>query len=314
MIHIKKRSIRLQYEDVIIKIHDKYGDKITLLTKKECYLGTHYRCEFKCNECNTIFYNTINKILSKNYKGGCSNCRLLNKKYLLIDNVDKTLAIKNIKILTDDNLLSLDKFYNFLCIKCDKKYNNRLRNILSSKSCSNCSKYHHTYTINEIKELLYKNNNNVIIIESTYESISKKSKFICKICNNEWITLTRSVIYGVTDCPKCNKSHGEKYIEDYLIKNTIKYITQHTFDQCKNKRKLPFDFYLPDYNLCIEFDGYLHYFPWNNDQKSIEKFNNTKHNDKIKDLFCRDNNIKIIRIPYTEFKELKTKLDIIFTD
>jgi Zn finger protein HypA/HybF involved in hydrogenase expression len=313
MSNIKKRSIRLQYDDIIIKLYDKYKDKITLLTKKDDYLGTHYKSDFKCNVCNHIFSQSVNKMLSKLYKSGCSNCKLLNKNYISIDEINKKLITKNIKIISNDKLLLIDKKYDFLCINCNKLYNNSLRNVLNSNSCSNCSKYHHNYTINEIKQLLLKNNSNIKIVDITYFSISNKSKFICKLCNNEWSTLTRSVVYGVTGCPKCNKSHGEKYIENYLIKNKIKYITQYTFDDCRNKRKLPFDFYLPDYNMCIEFDGYLHYFPWNDDYKSIEKFNNTKNNDKIKDLYCKNNNIKMIRIPYKDFKNLKNKLDVIFT-
>ena len=71
------------------------------------------------------------------------------------------------------------------------------------------------------------------------------------------------------------------------------------FKQCKNKRQLPFDFYLPDYNICIEFDGRQHY-------KSIEYFGGEKHleyvqyNDKIKTEYCLNNNINLIRIKYDE--------------
>jgi hypothetical protein len=98
-------------------------------------------------------------------------------------------------------------------------------------------------------------------------------------------------------CPICKESKGEKLIREFLIKNNIKFIQEHTFKKCKNKQVLPFDFYLPDYNVCIEFDGIQHFKPI----KAFggqNGFDLTKQNDLIKDNFCNTNNLKLIRIPY----------------
>lgn len=71
------------------------------------------------------------------------------------------------------------------------------------------------------------------------------------------------------------------------------------FDNCKYKNKLPFDFYLPDYNICIEYDGLQHY-------ESIEYFGGEKNyklrieKDKIKTKYCQDNNIILERIIYSD--------------
>ncbi len=62
-------------------------------------------------------------------------------------------------------------------------------------------------------------------------------------------------------CGCQNISHGEFYIKTILEENNIKFEPQYKFDNCKNKFKLPFDFYLPDYNMCIEYDGLQHYRP-----------------------------------------------------
>ena len=100
-------------------------------------------------------------------------------------------------------------------------------------------------------------------------------------------------------CPICKTSKGELEIQRILYNKNIKYITQYTFDNCKNKRKLPFDFYLPDYNMCIEFDGKQHYETikyWGGEETLIK----TKNNDKIKTNYCKNNNIKLIRIKYNE--------------
>ena len=71
---------------------------------------------------------------------------------------------------------------------------------------------------------------------------------------------------------------------------------------------MPFDFYLPDYNTCIEYDGELHY-------KAVDYFGgddalmNTKCRDEIKTQYCKENNIKLIRIPYWEFDNIEEILN-----
>jgi len=109
-------------------------------------------------------------------------------------------------------------------------------------------------------------------------------------------------------CPNCNESRGEKLIDVLLTNNKIKSIRQYKFIDCTNKlkgsscRKLPFDFYVPNKNTCIEYDGRGHFEPigaWGGD----ESFQKRKKLDKIKNKYCEENGIKLIRIPYTMKKE-----------
>jgi very-short-patch-repair endonuclease len=100
-------------------------------------------------------------------------------------------------------------------------------------------------------------------------------------------------------CPYCKESRGEKVINEFLIENNINFERQYKFKDCKYKYCLPFDFYLPKYNLCIEFDGIQHFESikyWGGDvalSKQIIK-------DKIKNEYCKNNNIDLIRIRYNE--------------
>ena len=105
-------------------------------------------------------------------------------------------------------------------------------------------------------------------------------------------------------CPVCRESKGERRVGDFLRKNNIKYERQYTFKNCKFKNVLPFDFYLPDYNICIEFDGRQHYeiidyFG------GLDGFIDTKIRDAIKTVYCKNNNIKLLRIPYWEFDNIE---------
>jgi very-short-patch-repair endonuclease len=97
-------------------------------------------------------------------------------------------------------------------------------------------------------------------------------------------------------CPKCCTSKGELSVEYILNDLNIKYITQYKFNDCKNKRVLPFDFYLPDYNICIEYDGKQHFEVIFSEKSLLD----TQRNDKIKNEYCLNNNINLIRIRYDE--------------
>lgn len=114
------------------------------------------------------------------------------------------------------------------------------------------------------------------------------------------------------ECSLCkNKSFGEKQIYKWLVNNSIKFETQKVFSDCINKNKLPFDFYLPEFNTLIEYDGKQHHKPIN--YIGGEKgFKYRKENDSIKTDFAEKNNVKLLRISYLERKNLSTILDYNF--
>ena len=100
--------------------------------------------------------------------------------------------------------------------------------------------------------------------------------------------------------------------KEYLEKYGITYIIQKRFSGCKNKRALPFDVYLPDYNICIEYQGQQHYslltgyihkkFTLKEQQ---DNFKRQQKHDKIKRNYCLKNNIQLIEIPYWDIKKIE---------
>ena len=95
-----------------------------------------------------------------------------------------------------------------------------------------------------------------------------------------------------------------------LKENGINFDDEHKFNDCIDERPLPFDFYLPDYNLVIEFDGIEHFKPVNFGSKTLtleEAFEYVKKHDKMKNEYCERNNIGIIRIGYKENLEERMK-------
>jgi hypothetical protein len=107
-------------------------------------------------------------------------------------------------------------------------------------------------------------------------------------------------------CPKCNQSKGELLISIILKSLNIKYFEQHKFNDCKNIYQLPFDFYLPDLNICLEFDGEQH-FKAKTCFGGMDGFEKTKVNDFIKDSYCNNNDIKLYRISYKD--DIETEMN-----
>lgn len=148
--------------------------------------------------------------------------------------------------------------------------------------------------------------------KSPYEVTANSGKsFIwrCLDCEFEWKSRVADRSRG-QGCPKCRKSsNGENRIRIFLKNNKIKFEEQKKFDGCKYKRKLPFDFYLPKYNSCIEFNGEQHY------KEVRDNFFGKKYNlkerimkDEIKISFCKENNIPLLIIPYFDMKNIEKNI------
>lgn len=81
----------------------------------------------------------------------------------------------------------------------------------------------------------------------------------------------------------------------------MNYIREYSFDDCRHINLLFFDFYLPNYNCCIEYDGEQHY---KKTKFSHDDFGKRKIRDEIKNKYCDKNKIKLIRIPYWEYNKI----------
>lgn len=128
---------------------------------------------------------------------------------------------------------------------------------------------------------------------------------VCIICpkHGEFTQKPNSHLNG-QGCPVCNESTGERCISEFLKINNIDFDREKSFDDCKYKKKLQFDFFLHNLNTCIEYDGVQHYEPIKH-FGGQRRFDDLKIKDNIKTQYCLDNNIKLIRIPYTEIKNIK---------
>jgi hypothetical protein len=104
------------------------------------------------------------------------------------------------------------------------------------------------------------------------------------------------------------KSKGENKIKKWLISQNIAFEQDVTFPDCKNSRKLEFDFciHITDtFFILLEYDGRLHFQPWNSNPLNVKKFERLVVNDKIKNKYCKDRKIKLLRISYKDYNRIK---------
>lgn len=161
-----------------------------------------------------------------------------------------------------------------------------------------------------IKELAGVNPN----IEPLEEYINGNKKILvrCKVHDYKWNVLPSSLLYQKTGCPLCAASHGEKKINEILQNWGYEFEQQKRFPDCKDIIPLPFDFYLPEYNICIEYDGEQHYhsgrFKWRENEKRKNLFETTQLHDSMKTKYCLEHEIPLIRIPYWEADDMESFL------
>ena len=109
-------------------------------------------------------------------------------------------------------------------------------------------------------------------------------------------------------CGLCNnKSRGNNKIYDILSSHNIEYEPEKVFKNCRDKRLLPFDCYIPSLNICIEYQGEHHYVDTyhNTHRSSGQSLQCTKRHDRIKRYFCEKHDIRLITIKYTRYDKIE---------
>ena len=150
------------------------------------------------------------------------------------------------------------------------------------------------------------NNLTVISYDEKTSNERKKSFFLCKcnLCGNIKSILGTDIKSGHTQACGCmRRSRGELKIEKLLNNLQFSFETEKTYgDLIGTELPLRFDFYLPKYNTCIEYQGEQHYKDslWGG-ENSLQK---RQSYDQKKREYCKKHNIKLIEIPYWDYNKL----------
>ena len=293
-------------QKAIVKHNNKYNyDKVIYKGSKE-YITIH--CEL---------HGDFIQWPSNHLHGqGCPKCYDIRRSSKCIKTQnefinDCILAHGNYYDYTKSIYISGNKEVTIICPK-HGEFNQKPSNHLSGRGCKECGKY------SFLDQYLSKNRKifleESIAIHNNYydyslvEYINCKIK-VCIICPKHG-EFNQKPDHHVTGrgCPKCKESKGEKFIESYLISNKFVYERQKKFINCRNVLQLSFDFYVPKLNLLIEFDGVQHFRKMGY-SSGDEKIKYTKLCDSIKDRYCIDNKISLLRISYKDINNIDNILN-----
>ena len=202
-----------------------------------------------------------------------------------------------------------------VCSICDTEWEVRAGSLISKRlrGCPTCGREIIKNAQRKSREQFIKDLeavNNNWVVEGEYINTHTPISVRCKIHNTVFSHRPCNLLNQSASCPMCSDGNWktEKLVGDILQELGVKVHSQYTFPNCRGRRKaLPFDYYLPEFNTAIEYDGEQHYYPVDF-FGGKEGFARRKINDKIKDKYCLNNNIRLIRIPYYEKDNLKEYL------
>lgn len=275
-----------------IIIVDEYNGAFNVL---KCY----------CNIHNEYFMGAPTHLLEG--KCGCEKCKSEKiRKKLIKSNEDfiKEAKIKNSNIEIIGSYNSSNSPVEVRCLKCGFIWSPIAGSILSGFGCPKCVGRHKT--TEEFKKEMEKINPNIEII-GEYAGSKIKTECKCKVCSNVWLAKPSNLRY--TGCPVCCESHGERRIRKYLSDYKINFIPQKTYNELLGVggRNLSYDFYLPDYNILIEYQGEFH--DGTAYQQSEEEYKIQQEHDKRKHEYAELHNIKLLEIWYWNFDNIEEILE-----
>lgn len=278
----------------------KHGNKYDYSLSK--YFGSKIRVKIICKR-HGIFEQVPHWHLSG---GGCPKCNG-GVKISQEEFIDRAKKIHGNKYdYSHVNYINSSTKINIICKKhgvFKMKPNNHLLN----QGCNECGIEGKTLTTAQFIEKSQKIHGNIYdygLVDYKHNGIKVKI-----ICHKHGIfeQMPKSHLGG-RGCSKCKiKSKGESFIADWLGQNKISFEVQKSFIDCKNVLPLRYDFYLPNQNLLIEYDGEPHFREVVYLGGKIG-FELRQTNDKLKTQYAINNNIELLRISYIERKNLSNIL------
>ena len=321
-IHNLKRNKGCKYCAHNVKFTQKeFMDKIDSIFDGDievigCYNGLSKKIKCKCKKHDLDF-----EILASNLINGSTGCKICSaEKQRSIDKferdfIEKVYA-KNPHIVVLSKYEGCSNKVSCYCKKHKKYFSKEARALYDRQSgCSECYKeiMRKTQGLSglEFIKRLNKVHPSLIMVDEyinrntpiTFYCFDHNCYFKCAPCN---------IINRTACCDKTVKWTKEIEIGNIIEDLGYNYEYQKTFKECRDINVLPFDYYLPDINVCVEYQGEQHYRPVNfngrGKESSVEKLEYTQKHDFIKREYCKQNNIGLIEIPYWEYDNARQYL------
>ena len=257
----------------------------------------YWKCKCQCNTFKIVSGNSLRN-------GTSLSCGCLLKE----------TNSKNITGLKFNRLLALESthkashngsiIWKCLC-DCGNIHYANLNDLVCGniKSCG-CLQKENARLVN-VKDLLGQRFTKLLVIKDLHKNNAQGANiWLCECdCGNLCEAASIDLLRGDKKSCGCLKSTGELIILQILRENNISFEYQKIFLNCKDKKPLPFDFYINN-KFLLEFDGKQHYEYYSTGWYNEENFKIIKKHDEIKNYYCKINNIPLKRIPYWELENL----------
>lgn len=304
-------------------VFTNYGDSIIINTD-DLSDGSHENVVVKCDYCNKEYelsYKNYIKTIKKYGNIACKDCVGARCAEITLkrrqDELYNQLLYKceefDYELLSEKSDIKNNRTYiKYLCKKHGEK-TIKIANLISGKGCQDCA-------IDNVRTLCQlspddvydriKSFGGILLNKNDYKNRTEKNlQVLCPECNTTFTTsLVLFTQHNGQVCDNCQtrESMGEKKIRHYLEANQIVFKQYYWFCDCRDINPLPFDFYLPENNVIIEFDGRQHFEDTGYFSYSFEQ---TKKHDEMKNNYCKTNGIYLIRIPYWDIDKIDKILD-----
>ncbi|MBP3707958.1 MAG: hypothetical protein J6J36_05055 [Clostridia bacterium] len=296
-------------EDFIRDAINKHGHKYDY--SKAEYINNYTKICIICPEHGEFWQKPINHLNGQ----GCPLCGG-TKKMTSLEFIERSNDIHKSKY--DYSKVNYEKYEKKVCIICHEKdefgeehgeFWQTPHHHLNGCGCKKCSK-NYMDTDMFIKKSKYIHNNKYDYSKTEYINSQNKVCIICPEHGEFWQTPSEHL--NGAGCPKCKGTHFEKIIMSELETYGIKYEFQKTFEWLKYKNFLYLDFYLPEKQCAIEFQGEQHFkivnFGNKTEKEMLNELKRIQKRDARKLCLCEQNGIKIHYINYTEKDNIKEKI------
>jgi len=307
------RAARLMSHDDFVKKLAAVSPEVTVLGK---YAGNKTKILITGNNCECDSWETTPQVLLRGVS--CRLCPKVANNRLSHVEFERRLKIKNQSIEVIGEYVGRNTKILVNDRRCGcKSFKGWPFDLLGGAGCP--SKACRVVRINRSKrskfgkmfhEMMQSSYPHMEVV-TDYQSARTPVVFNCKSCDcSPFERLPMTISDRGFECPRCNCSNGEQAIRRYLISRSILFEAEKTFDTCRNKHPLRFDFYVESHNVLIEANGEQHYrsVDFFGGQKAFEL---TQKRDAIKESWAHQNNYKFLKIRI-EKEDVTQSLDAMF--
>lgn len=267
------------------------------------------KMEFSCERCGKSFSCSWNNFFRDDCgKRLCDECGGIGRrKRTQAEFLSEVDALYGYGVTVLGDYITANNRVECKCNLCNETWQPLAAHLLRGRGCPSCGHKYRGKHGKFVRNLYYVHGDRYSVI-GTVRNMSSKVEVRCNRCGKQWFSRPHNLLQG-KGCPNCKKSMGETKLNKVIAGLNLPYAEQYTFHDCRNKRELPFDCAVLDSSdqspiLLIEYDGKQHFEPVDffGGQQAFEY---RQRNDRIKDRYCKDHGIPLLRISYKQFDQIE---------